>query len=129
MTTDWPSRCDSDWPIRRAMMSGVPPAGTKTRTRPDVVLLGREQIGLSPWISFTSNLQSRSPGSFANARCAPPGVRVTFQGLLVVHCVEVRIVFFDAGEEMLQRLGGGPLHGVPMTIKESYNVAGSPTTW
>src|SRR5436853_1811728 len=26
-----------------------------------------------------------------------------------------------------QRLG--PLHGVPMTIKESYQVAGSPTTW
>src|SRR6516162_5756958 len=23
----------------------------------------------------------------------------------------------------------GPLHGVPMTIKESYNVAGSPATW
>ena len=23
----------------------------------------------------------------------------------------------------------GPLHGVPMTIKESYQVAGSPTTW
>jgi amidase len=23
----------------------------------------------------------------------------------------------------------GPLHGVPMTIKESYKVAGSPTTW
>ena len=23
----------------------------------------------------------------------------------------------------------GPLHGVPMTIKESYGVAGSPTTW
>jgi amidase len=23
----------------------------------------------------------------------------------------------------------GPLHGVPMTIKESYAVAGSPTTW
>ena len=23
----------------------------------------------------------------------------------------------------------GPLHGVPMTIKESYNVVGSPTTW
>ena len=23
----------------------------------------------------------------------------------------------------------GPLHGVPMTIKESYNVAGTPTTW
>ena len=22
----------------------------------------------------------------------------------------------------------GPLHGVPMTVKESYNVAGSPTT-
>ena len=25
--------------------------------------------------------------------------------------------------------GLGPLHGVPMTIKESYQVAGSPTTW
>lgn len=23
----------------------------------------------------------------------------------------------------------GPLHGVPMTVKESFNVAGSPTTW
>ena len=23
----------------------------------------------------------------------------------------------------------GPLHGVPMTVKESYNVAGTPTTW
>ncbi len=23
----------------------------------------------------------------------------------------------------------GPLHGVPMTVKESYNLAGSPTTW
>lgn len=28
-----------------------------------------------------------------------------------------------AGEEL------GPLHGVPMTIKESFNVAGAPTTW
>ncbi len=23
----------------------------------------------------------------------------------------------------------GPFHGVPMTVKESYNVAGTPTTW
>ena len=28
-----------------------------------------------------------------------------------------------AGEEV------GPLHGVPMTVKESYNLAGAPTTW
>lgn len=26
-------------------------------------------------------------------------------------------------------IGLGPLHGVPMTIKESYDVAGTPTTW
>src|SRR6202171_292595 len=25
--------------------------------------------------------------------------------------------------------GWGPLHGVPMTVKESFNVAGRPTTW
>ena len=23
----------------------------------------------------------------------------------------------------------GPLHGLPMTVKESYNLAGTPTTW
>ena len=23
----------------------------------------------------------------------------------------------------------GPLHGVPMTTKESYDIAGTPTTW
>ncbi len=28
-----------------------------------------------------------------------------------------------AGDEV------GPLHGVPMTVKESYNLAGAPTTW
>lgn len=28
-----------------------------------------------------------------------------------------------------QDLWQGPLHGVPMTIKESYNIAGMPTTW
>jgi amidase len=31
----------------------------------------------------------------------------------------------------LDRIGEttGPLHGVPMTVKESYDVAGLPTTW
>jgi amidase len=33
----------------------------------------------------------------------------------------------DAALKKGQRLG--PLHGVPMTIKESYQLAGSPTTW
>src|SRR5947209_709591 len=33
----------------------------------------------------------------------------------------------DAALKNGKRLG--PLHGVPMTIKESYQVAGSPTTW
>jgi len=33
----------------------------------------------------------------------------------------------DAALKKGKRLG--PLHGVPMTIKESYQVAGSPTTW
>jgi hypothetical protein len=30
MTTGWPSCRDIAWPTSRAMMSGVPPAGTKT---------------------------------------------------------------------------------------------------
>lgn len=43
----------------------------------------------------------------------------------------------DAAREEARRMDAersrgysrGPLHGVPMTIKESYNVAGTPTTW
>ncbi|MCA8928180.1 MAG: amidase [Alphaproteobacteria bacterium] len=36
----------------------------------------------------------------------------------------------DAADAALDRgQVWGPLHGVPMTIKESYQVAGSPTTW
>ena len=36
----------------------------------------------------------------------------------------------DEADEALSRgQVWGPLHGVPMTIKESYQIAGSPTTW
>ncbi len=36
----------------------------------------------------------------------------------------------DAANSALQRgEAWGPLHGVPMTVKESYDVAGLPTTW
>jgi amidase len=34
-----------------------------------------------------------------------------------------------AADEALARGVSGPLHGVPMTVKESYNVAGMHTTW
>lgn len=40
---------------------------------------------------------------------------------------------FDRARERARALDsqspGGPLHGVPMTVKESFNVAGLPTTW
>ena len=40
---------------------------------------------------------------------------------------------FERAREAARRAdadsGAGPLHGVPMTIKESYNIAGLPTTW
>ncbi|MEJ1976434.1 MAG: amidase family protein [Acetobacteraceae bacterium] len=40
---------------------------------------------------------------------------------------------FDRARERARALDDGeptgPLHGVPMTVKESYNVAGLPTTW
>src|SRR6185312_15405521 len=36
----------------------------------------------------------------------------------------------DAADAALARgESWGPLHGVPMTVKESFNVAGLPTTW
>jgi len=34
-----------------------------------------------------------------------------------------------ADRALVRRQSWGPLHGVPMTIKESYDVAGLPTTW
>src|SRR2546427_727821 len=34
-----------------------------------------------------------------------------------------------AARALARRDAWGPLHGVPMTIKESYDVAGLPTTW
>src|SRR3989475_1316777 len=34
-----------------------------------------------------------------------------------------------ADRALAKRQSWGPLHGVPMTIKESYDVAGLPTTW
>jgi amidase len=35
----------------------------------------------------------------------------------------------QADQALAQGLPRGPLHGVPMTIKESFDVAGLPTTW
>ena len=47
--------------------------------------------------------------------------------------VDVRDRARDAAQEMDAAIARGdevgPLHGVPMTIKESYNLAGTPTTW
>src|SRR5947207_1778401 len=34
-----------------------------------------------------------------------------------------------ADRALAKRQVWGPLHGVPMTVKESYDVAGLPTTW
>ena len=34
-----------------------------------------------------------------------------------------------ADEALARGADWGPLHGLPMTIKESFNIAGSPTTW
>src|SRR5437667_3738699 len=34
-----------------------------------------------------------------------------------------------ADRALARRRVWGPLHGVPMTIKESYDIAGLPTTW
>ena len=53
------------------------------------------------------------------------GVNPEFNAI-VVHDAErarVRARALDAGAP------GGPLHGVPMTVKESFDVAGLPTTW
>ena len=35
----------------------------------------------------------------------------------------------EADDALARGEDWGPLHGLPMTIKESYEVAGSPTTW
>src|SRR5258708_34760504 len=40
-----------------------------------------------------------------------------------IGCLELLDFFVARGEVW------GPLHGVPMTVKESFNVAGLPSTW
>ena len=48
---------------------------------------------------------------------------------IIVHDVErARSRAHEADEALAKGETWGPLHGVPMTIKESYNVAGLPTT-
>ncbi|MEQ8858627.1 MAG: amidase [Pseudomonadales bacterium] len=53
---------------------------------------------------------------------------------------ELNAIVVDVRERALERAreadaatargeSWGPLHGVPMTVKESYNLAGTPTTW
>src|SRR5262245_18398758 len=32
-------------------------------------------------------------------------------------------------DQAIARRKGGPLAGIPMTVKESFNLAGTPTTW
>ena len=49
---------------------------------------------------------------------------------VVVHDFDrARIRARAADRALARRQVWGPLHGVPMTIKESYDVAGLPTTW
>ena len=49
---------------------------------------------------------------------------------IVVDLREEGLENADRLDELVQRGEFlGPLHGVPMTVKESYNVAGTPTTF
>ena len=49
---------------------------------------------------------------------------------IVVDLREEGLETADRLDELVQRGEFlGPLHGVPMTVKESYNVAGTPTTF
>ncbi len=35
----------------------------------------------------------------------------------------------EADEAIANKISWGPLHGVPMTVKENFNIAGQPSTW
>ncbi|MFV2090106.1 MAG: amidase, partial [Pseudomonadales bacterium] len=56
-----------------------------------------------------------------------------YNGALNAIVVDVRdeaLVHAQAADAALaEGKAVGPLHGVPMTVKESYNLAGTPTTW
>ena len=90
--------------------------------------------------AFTSSPPSRSPSSFASARRAPskcsstswpasPNTipRSTPSSGLDGERARKRAAAADAA--LAKGEVWGPLHGVPMTLKESYTFAGSPTTW
>ena len=49
---------------------------------------------------------------------------------VVVRCFDAaRQAARDADAALARGESSGPLHGVPVTIKESYNLVGTPTTW
>ncbi len=49
--------------------------------------------------------------------------------IVVLDAERARVRAREADEALARGETWGPLHGVPMTIKESYNVAGTPTTY
>ncbi len=53
----------------------------------------------------------------------------TLNAIIVLDAERARERAREADSALAQGERWGPLHGVPMTIKESYNVAGTPTTW
>ncbi len=52
-----------------------------------------------------------------------------YNGDLNAIVVDMRDEALDNAKQLDNQPPTGPLHGVPMTVKESYNVTGTPTTW
>ena len=90
------------------------------------------ELGFKTAVELASMLRSKTVGSEELTRYYISRIE-KYDGRLnavVVRDFDRALAAAKAADEALARGDSlGPLHGLPMTIKESYDIAGLPTTW
>jgi amidase len=105
-----------------AMLSGLPSMARSSTA----------ELGFMPAVQLAARLRAKDIGSEELARYFISRIEKYDQKLnaVVVRDFERALDAAKKADAMMAKGKlAGPLHGLPMTIKESYDIAGLPTTW